>query len=256
MKKVVVSIVITALVMLVIGNGLGLVYLSYKCDKADEEITELKLALASNGIVNKTSDNISTNDNKNMNGTDSNDMEGQKINIEDPELPEADKVEKIEDNEKYKEYVEKGIEHIDEIAKDLPDYYAIMALQEITNCDFQEIIDVDFEDDRELAESESKEIWNDIISNLPKEIFEIINSDKKIDSKINEIKKYGYLAYPVMKNINDNLKDDEKIQYSDCEVKVDFTLKEKNKIKEYLSDCDLTSKEKSTLIDYIEYEAD
>lgn len=256
MKKVVVSIVITALVMLVIGNGLGLVYLSYKCDKADEEITELKLALASNGIVNKTSDNISTNDNKNMNGTDSNDMEGQKINIEDPELPEADKVEKIEDNEKYKEYVEKGIEHIDEIAKDLPDYYAIMALQEITNCDFQEIIDVDFEDDRELAESESKEIWNDIISNLPKEIFEIINSDKKIDSKINEIKKYGHLAYPVMKNINDNLKDDEKIQYSDCEVKVDFTLKEKNKIKEYLSDCDLTSKEKSTLIDYIEYEAD
>ncbi len=256
MKKVVVSIVITALVMLVIGNGLGLVYLSYKCDKADEEITELKLALASNGIVNKTSDNISTNDNKNMNGTDSNDMEGQKINIEDPELPEADKVEKIEDNEKYKEYVEKGIEHIDEIAKDLPDYYAIMALQEITNCDFQEIIDVDFEDDRELAESESKEIWNDIISNLPKEIFEIINSDKKIDSKINEIKKYGYLAYPVMKNINDNLKDDEKIQYSDCEVKVDFTLKEKNKIKEYLSDCDLTSKEKSTLTDYIEYEAD
>ena len=59
---------------------------------------------------------------------------------------------------KHKEYVEKGIEHIDEIAKDLPDYYAIMALQEITNCDFQEIIDVDFEDDRELAESESKEI--------------------------------------------------------------------------------------------------
>lgn len=256
MKKVVVSIVITALVMLVIGNGLGLVYLSYKCDKADEEITELKLALASNGIVNKTSDNISTNDNKNMNGTDSKDMEGQKINIEDPDLPEADKVEKIEDNEKYKEYVEKGIEHIDEIAKDLPDYYAIMALQEITNCDFQEIIDVDFEDDRELAESESKEIWNDIISNLPKEIFEIINSDKKIDSKINEIKKYGHLAYPVMKNINDNLKDDEKIQYSDCEVKVDFTLKGKNKIKEYLSDCDLTSKEKSTLTDYIEYEAD
>lgn len=256
MKKVVVSIVITALVMLVIGNGLGLVYLSYKCDKADEEITELKLALASNGIVNKTSDNISKNDNKNMNGTDSKDMEGQKINIEDPDLPEADKVEKIEDNEKYKEYVEKGIEHIDEIAKDLPDYYAIMALQEITNCDFQEIIDVDFEDDRELAESESKEIWNDIISNLPKKIFEIINSDKKIDSKINEIKKYGHLAYPVMKNINDNLKDDEKIQYSDCEVKVDFTLKEKNKIKEYLSDCDLTSKEKSTLTDYIEYEAD
>ena len=256
MKKVVVSIIITALVMLVIGNGLGLVYLSYKCDKADEEITELKLALASNGIVNKTSDNISTNDNKNMNGTDSNDMEGQKINIEDSELPQADKVEKIEDNEKYKEYVEKGMEHIDEIAKELPDYYAIMALQEITNCDFQEIIDVNFENDSELAESESKEIWNDMISNLPKEVFEIMNSDRKIDSKINEIKKYGYLAYPVMKNINDNLKDDEKIKYSDCEVEVDFTLKEKNKIKEYLSDCDLTSKEKSTLIDYIEYEAD
>ena len=85
MKKVVVSIIITALVMLVIGNGLGLVYLSYKCDKADEEITELKLALASNGIVSKTSDNNSTNENKNMNGTDSNDMEGQKINIEDTE---------------------------------------------------------------------------------------------------------------------------------------------------------------------------
>ena len=41
MKKVVVSIVITALLMLVIGNGLGLVYLSYKCDKADKEINEL-----------------------------------------------------------------------------------------------------------------------------------------------------------------------------------------------------------------------
>ena len=59
-----------------------------------------------------------------------------------------------------------------------------------------------------------------------------------------------------MKNINDNLKDDEEIKYSDCGVEADFTLKEKNKIKEYLSDSDLTSKEKSTLTDYIEYEAD
>lgn len=256
MKKVVVSIVITALVMLVIGNGLGLVYLSYKCDKADEEITELKLALASNGIVNKTSDNISTDIKNNLNVTERNAEEGQSANIEETEIPEADKVENIEDNEKYKEYVEKGIEKIDEIARKLPDYYAIMALQEITNCDLEEIMDMNFKDDKELAESDSKEVWNDMISNLPKEVFEIMNSDKKIDSKLNEVKKYGYLAYPIMKNINDNLKKDEKIKYSDCEVEVDFTLKEKNKIKEYLSDCDLSSKEKSTLTDYIEYEAD
>lgn len=256
MKKVVVSIVITALLMLVIGNGLGLVYLSYKCDKADKEINELKLALASKGIVTQTSEKFTTNNQYDTSEVDGSKEDGEKVTIEDSKLPEADKVEKLEDNKKYKEYIERGLEDIDSIAKDLPDYYAIMALQELTNCDLQEIVDVNFENEKELADSESKEVWSEVISNLPKEIFEIMNSDKKIDTKINEVKKYGYLAYPVIKNINDNLKKDEKIKYSDCEVKYDFSLKEKNKIKEYLSDCELSEKEKSTLTDYIEYEAE
>lgn len=256
MKKVVLTMVVTMLVMLVIGNGLGLVYLSYKCDKSEEEIGRLKLTLVAAGIQvsddkggsssTKSSDKISIGSAN----------EGEIVTIDEDATPEAEKVEKIEDNKEYKKYISQGIENIDSIVKELPNYYAVMALQELTACNIENVTDVKWEDDKELIESESKEVWDDFILELPRNIFDIMNSDKKIDSKINDVEEYGYLAYPIMKNINDNLKDGEEISYENCSIEYEFSLKEKKKIKDYLNDIELSDKEKNTLTDYIEYVAE
>ena len=204
MKKVFLTMVITTLVILVIGNGLGLVYLSYKCDKSNEEIDKLKLALAENGI--KVSDINSSN------------IISESVRIEENETPIADKVEKLEDNEEYKKYLDLGLENIDKVERQLPNYYAFMALVNMTECDYEEILDKEIGDDKELIEDKSKEYWKDITVNLPKDIFKIMNADVDIETKLDEIDKYGYLAYPVLDNINESLKNDDDIKYKKCEI--------------------------------------
>ena len=237
MKKVLFTIIVTMLIMLVIGNGLGLVYLSYKCDKADKELNNLKLALASKGVVNI--DEIATNG------------EIAKVNesvtIKDEEVPESKAVEKLEDNEEYQKYIKLGVENIDEIVDELPNYYAAMALEEILGISFKEVAGIDFAEDSELANKESKEVWEEIIEELPKNIFDIVNSSDDIEDKIKKLEAYGTLAYPVVKNINDSYANDEEIEYDNCKLSDEISIKEIKELRQYEEDMDLDEDEKEAL---------
>ena len=236
MKKVFLTIVVTMLVMLVIGNGLALVYLSHKCDKADKEIYNLKLALASKGIV--TLDEVAT--------------EGEAVTISEPETPKADAVEELEDNKDYKKYMKNGLEGIEETAKELPNYYAAMAIQELLNCNFEDIEDSNWDNEREAIEEDSKDAFEDMVKDLPKNVFKIVNSEDDIDTKIENLEQYGYLAYPVLNEIYNAIENDTEIKYSGCEISEELSIKEVKALQKYVEDIDLSDKEKEAVSDYVD----
>lgn len=243
MKKVFLTIIVTMLVMLVIGNGLGLVYLSYKCDKANKELYNLKISLASKGIVDIEDISVSTDNRYSVNnGT---------VTIEDNESPQANNIEKLEDNEEYQKYIKLGIENIDEIVDELPNYYAAMALEEILGCDFNELEGVNWRENKEDADKESEEVWEDVMDDLAKDIFDIVNSNDDIETKKEKLEAYGYLAYPVVKNINESLKNDEEIMFDNCEVDENLSIKQIKGLREYEVEIDLNDDEKEALEKYV-----
>jgi glycerol-3-phosphate cytidylyltransferase len=77
-------------------------------------------------------------------------------------------------------------------------------------------------------------------------------SEDDIDTKIENLEQYGYLAYPVLNEIYNAIENDTEIKYSGCEISEELSIKEVKALQKYVEDIDLSDKEKEAVSEYVD----
>ena len=109
----------------------------------------------------------------------------------------------IENSEGYDKLVDLGIEaipYITEYVNDadacLTSYILAIAMEDITDCSIYEAEGVDWCTSKEFADA-----WNNFRNTSKYKVNKILNSNKAIDEKIDELKPYGVFAVPAINNM-------------------------------------------------------